>query len=161
MDSSSTIRYAKIASISSNFLLAGYTLSLSQFQNGISQTYDMPAKHNVPLFARVFNTGAYVAPPVSTLGAVASGYLLWAVPSQRKVWGIIFALGWSMSFWTLGVMLPGIKRLIRISESEKAMEKADVNLEHRQLLIKWVRQNYVRSVVAAVSAVLGLSASIA
>lgn len=57
-------------------------------------------------------------------------------------------------------MLPGITRLIQISEDREVQSKSEQTLEHRQLLKKWVAQNYVRSVLFLTSGFVGLWATV-
>lgn len=156
MDSKTTIQAAKFATITSNLIMTGYTLALSQ--NGASQLYDEPARFSTPMFKRIFNTGGRFAIPSSLLNTFSSVYLAYFVPEKRRLWALVTALTVAMNLWTGFIMMPGIQRLIAISESSAAQEKADANLEHRQLLIKWVKQNYVRALAMMVGGLAGLQA---
>ena len=57
-------------------------------------------------------------------------------------------------------MGPGIKRLVEISEDERIQEKVEQTLEHRQLLIRWVKLNYGRTAMALWAGLSGLWAII-
>ena len=59
-------------------------------------------------------------------------------------------------------MIPStIGRLIEIGDSPRLQEKASANLEARQLLTKWVQQNYVRAALLLFAGITGLRATIA
>ena len=60
--------------------------------------------------------------------------------------------------WTFLVMSKGIKRLNEIANDKTKMEKSEQNLEHRQLLIRWCKQNYVAVALQVASAVFGVRA---
>ena len=157
MDSRTTIRAVQLASITPSLILTGYTLGFSQ--NGVSQLYDQPANVSTPLFNRIFHSGLRVATPLAILSTSASAYLAYAVLEKRRLWAAAGALTLGMGAWTQFVMMAGINRLIQISENKAAQEKATANLEHRQLLVKWVKQNYVRTIATLVAGVLGTWAS--
>ena len=57
-------------------------------------------------------------------------------------------------------MRPGISRLQAISENKEVILKSEQTLEHRQLLIRWVKQNYVAVVLQLVSGFVALKAVI-
>lgn len=139
---------------------AGYGLAFSQ--NAIPQLYDLPPHQSTPLFRRIFEAGGKIAVPMSLTSAAAAAYLarLCTSPTQRKMY--IFAALFSIlpMPYTGLVMMPGIKRLIAISESPEAQEKSEQDLEHRQLLRGWVIHNYVRTVMYVVGGGLGLWAGV-
>ena len=62
--------------------------------------------------------------------------------------------------WTGLVMNTGIQRLLAIGKDKGKMAKATSNLEVRQLLGRWVVQNYVRAGLYVVSGVLAWRATI-
>ena len=57
-------------------------------------------------------------------------------------------------------MVPGVRRLQQISEKKEVLLKSEQSLEHRQLLIRWVKQNYVSVMLQLVSGVVALRAII-
>ena len=55
-------------------------------------------------------------------------------------------------------MMRGIRRLQTIADNGAAKRKSEQNLEHRQLLIRWVKQNWISVALQAVSGVVALKA---
>lgn len=55
-------------------------------------------------------------------------------------------------------MTKGINRLRVIADNEVVKRKSEQNLEHRQLLIRWVKQNWIAVALQAVSGVVALKA---
>lgn len=158
MDSPARIQTAQLLSTTSSLLVAGYTLGFSQ--NGVSELYDERPQISTPIFTRIFYAGGRVAAPLSISSLLSSAYLAYVIPEKRKLWATAAALILAIRFGTEYVMMPGIKRLIAISEDEEVQEKTEQTLEHRQLMIRWVKQNYLRSTAALVSGLVGLWASI-
>lgn len=60
--------------------------------------------------------------------------------------------------WTRFVMMGGVKRLLTISKDEKVKAKSEMNLEHRQLLVRFAKQNYIAVALQLFSGVTGLLA---
>ena len=143
MDPTSAIRTAKLLSVATTTLAAGYSFSFSQ--NAVPLTYDIPASFSTPIFKGVFWKGAYVAVPSGLISGAASLYLAYVLPSQRRLWVTAAVMSMSTAPWTSVVMMPGIKKLLGISEDKAKQTKSDQNLEHRQLLKTWVAQNYFRA----------------
>lgn len=158
MDSQTRTHAAKLLSITSSFLIAGYTFGFSQ--NGVSELYDERPQVGAPIFKRIYNTGGHVAIPLSISSILSSAYLAYVIPEKRNVWVTATALIVAIRFWTDYVMMPGINRLIRISDDKRVQEKAEQTLEHRQLMVRWVEQNYLRSAAALLSGLAGLWASL-
>ena len=58
-------------------------------------------------------------------------------------------------------MMPGIKRLMALASADKGvLDKSEQTLEHRQLMTRWVKQNFVRTAVLLVGSVAGLWATV-
>ncbi len=55
-------------------------------------------------------------------------------------------------------MAKGVHRLREIAGSKQVMEKAEQNLEYRQLIVSWVKKNYVIVVLQVVGAIFGTTA---
>ncbi|EMC99205.1 hypothetical protein BAUCODRAFT_395047 [Baudoinia panamericana UAMH 10762] len=145
---------AKLTSISTSFILAGYMLSPSQ--NTLPLLYPQPASVSTPLFNGVYHRGAALVIPATLLSTAASGYLAYATPSQRTTYAMSGAIVFAMLPMTRLVMMPGIKRLIQLSKAETGMqEKAAASGEVLRLLKAWTAQNWVR---VGMSAVGGLAA---
>lgn len=158
MDSEMPIQAAKVLSTTSSLVIAGYCLGFSQ--NGVSELYDERPQTSTAIFKRIYVTGGYVAIPLSITSMISSAYLAYALPEKRKLWGTAAALILAIRFWTEYVMMPGINRLSVISEDKRIQEKSEQTLEHRQLMIRWVKQNYVRTAAALGSGLAGICASI-
>ena len=62
--------------------------------------------------------------------------------------------------WTTLVMLPGIRRIFAIDRNKEVQLKSEQNLEHRQKMVRFVKQNYVAVALQLVSAVAGLWATV-
>ena len=54
--------------------------------------------------------------------------------------------------------MKGVNRLQAIAGNEAVQKKSEQNLEHRQLLIRWVKQNWIAVMLQAVSGVVALKA---
>lgn len=158
MDTTTAIRMAKSTFLSTSFIIGGYSLAGSQ--QVVPLLFDGPPQSSTPIFKRYFFRGAPIVPPGSLLSTAAAVYLAYIVPSQRRLWLTALIASFLNSPWTLGVMLPGITRLIQISEDREVQSKSEQTLEHRQLLKKWVAQNYVRSVLFLTSGFVGLWATV-
>ncbi|KAI7523210.1 hypothetical protein KC331_g18801, partial [Hortaea werneckii] len=82
--------------------------------------------------------------------------------AQRNLWATAAGSLVALIAWTPLVMRrSNIVRLLEISESKALQEKATATLEARQLLVKWVRQNYVRAALAFVAGVYSVRATLA
>jgi len=159
MDPATLLRTAKLIAVPLPFFLSGYSYSFSQ--NSVPGVLEQPAHVNTPIFNHVFHTGAQVIVPGALLGLATSSYLAYVIPAQRTLWGAAAIANVAPLLFTQLVMFSGIKRLLAISEDKKLQEKATANLEHRQLLSRWVTQNYVRAALYAVAGVAALRATVA
>lgn len=158
MDQESRIRAAQIISITTSFLIAGYTLGHSQ--NGIAELYDEPVQVSTRIFTRIYKKGGDVALPLSIAAGMTAVYLALMISEKQVPWSIAAALIAAIRFWTHYIMLPGIERLVVISENDEMQRKSEQTLEHRQLLRSWVNQNYVRCAAALASGLVGAWASV-
>lgn len=159
MDTSSLIQTAKLIAVPLPWVLAGYSLAFSQ--NAVPTIYDVPAEVATPVFKQVYYSGAQFIAPSAAILASAAGYLAYVLPHQRTEWTAAAVGGLLPIAFTAFVMNSGIQRLIAISGNKTMQEKATANLEHRQLLIRWVKQNYVRAIINAAVGVVTLRATIA
>ena len=160
MDTATLIQTAKLIAVPLPLILSGYSFSSSQ--NSVPHLYDQKAEITAPVFKKIYYGGASVMVPGGILSLTATTYLAYAVPSERYTWATAAGSLLAFSLWTPVVMLPStINRLLEISGSSKLQEKASANLEARQLLTKWVAQNYVRAALLFFAGVAGLRATIA
>ncbi|CZT24077.1 uncharacterized protein RCC_09794 [Ramularia collo-cygni] len=123
---------------------------------------DHPARITTPMFRHTFYEGGKVAIPC-TLGSSAMAALaayLCVDTSQRALYLAAMATTLGTTPITLLIMMPGIKRLIAISESPAEQEKCDQTLEHRQLLKSWSFWNGVRVVLYLCGGCVGLWAGV-
>ncbi|KAK0342781.1 hypothetical protein LTR02_006179 [Friedmanniomyces endolithicus] len=158
MDAATLLRTAKLIAVPLPFFLGGYSFAFSQ--NAVPGVLDFPANFSTPVFKHVFQAGGLVVAPGGILSAAASGYLAYALPRQRSLWGMAAVVSVLPLVWTGLVMSPGINRLIAISGDTRMQEKATANLEHRQLLSTWIMQNYVRAASYFVAGVVALRATV-
>lgn len=57
-------------------------------------------------------------------------------------------------------MMGGIRRLLAISKDERVKAKSEMNLEHRQLLVRFAKQNYISVALQLFSGITGLLAAL-
>lgn len=160
MDTAQLLQTSKLIAVPLPFVLAGYSLGFSQ--NSVPTLYDAPAHISTPAFKRIFTDGATVIVPSALISIASAGYLAYMIPEQRNIWATAAVACAIPGPWTTFVMGSGIKRLMEISGDKGKQAKATANLEARQLLIRWVKQNYVRAacfLVAGVAAVRGTLAA--
>ena len=158
MDSPNIILTAKLASIVPSLMLAGYTISRYGY---IATIYDERPQISARLFRSSFRRSGKVAVPLIQFMLLSSSYLAYVVPEKRKLWLLAAAMAMGEFVWTGFVMFPGIERIEAISKDEKMQKRSEQTLEHRQLMIKWIKQNFVRTAMATVGGLAGLWASMA
>lgn len=156
MNPRTAIQAAKLTSIPVAFVLAGYGYCASH--NSVPQLYDKSPSISTPIFTQVYRVGAGVVVPGAALSAAASAYLAYAIPAQRALWAVASASTIGALPFTAIVMMPGIKRLIAMSESSAEQENTARTGEHVELLKKWAAQNYVRGSLFLMGAMIGLVA---
>jgi len=146
---------AKLVSISTAFLLSGYMTSASQ--NSLPLLYKQPARVSAPLFNGVYHRGAALVIPGTLVCAAAYAYLAWAVPSQRSIHAFSSCITFAILPMTMVVMMPGIKRLLHVSDDSAEQEKVDQSGEVLRLLKAWGVQNWWRASMTFAGAMAGLS----
>lgn len=157
IDQKTALQCAQFASAASTLFMAGYGFAFSQ--SAVPQLYDVKPQISTPIFKQIYYQGAKVVPPGAIIAAASSGYLAYILPEQRNEYIKVAASAVATQLWTIVIMLPSIKRLIKISESdEKTQGRIEMSLEHRQLMIKWVRQNWIRTGIALFGGVTALKA---
>ena len=157
IDQKTAFQAAQFASAASALFAAGYGFAFSQ--SAVPQLYEVKPQISTPVFKQIYYQGAKVVPPAAIIAAASSGYLAYTVPEQRNEYIKVTAASIATQIWTVVVMLPSIKRLIQISEAdEKTQGRIEMSLEHRQLMIKWVRQNWIRTGLSLFAGVTTLSA---
>lgn len=155
IDQKAVLQAAQFASAASALFAAGYGFAFSQ--NVLPTLYDVKPQISTPAFKQIYYQGAKVVPPTTILAAASAGYLAYVLPEQRNEYIKVVAASLATQVWTVVVMMPSIKRLLAISEAdEKTQGRIEMSLEHRQLMIKWVRQNWVRSGLALFAGVTAL-----
>lgn len=136
--------------------LTGYCLSFSW--NTFPALYEVRPQVSAPAFKQIFGNAGPIVPPLTLLSTATSAYVAYYFPQQRREWTTAaVAMGLSV-VWTGIFMTKGINRLKAIADDEKKTRKSEQNLEHRQLLIRWVKQNWVSVALQAVSGVVALKA---
>ncbi|KAI7087330.1 hypothetical protein KC356_g4230 [Hortaea werneckii] len=160
LDSRQLLQAAKLIAVPLPFALAGYSYAFSQ--NAVPALYDQPAEVSTPAIKDIYQSGAKFVVPGNILSLAATAYLAWKFPAQRSLWATAAGSLVALIAWTPLVMRrSNIVRLLEISESKALQEKATATLEARQLLIKWVRQNYVRAALAFAAGVYSVRATLA
>lgn len=133
---------------------------LSHLTNYISvpHLYTSPPQISIPLFTKVFYTGARIGIPLSALSGLASLYLAYMCksPSQRRLFVIAGVVVLATGPWTAGVMGPGIRRLIEIGESSAEMAKSEQTGDCLELLKGWVWGNHCRTAMYLFGGCVGL-----
>jgi hypothetical protein len=158
MDSPQAILAAKLVSIPLAFTAAGYGLCASH--NIVPRLYPEPVGVATPIFAHVFRTGGSIVVPAALTSVLASAYLAYSLPAQRRLWTIAAVSTLVTLPWTRIVMIPGINRLIAISVDLALQTKSDVSGEHVALLKAWASQNYARTFLFFTGGFAGLLASL-
>ena len=120
--------------------------------------YDQPASMNTPIFSKVFHDGATVVAPSAIASAAASAYLAYTLPEERYLWTVAATTPLSTLAYTGLVMMPGIQRLLTISESSVEQEKVEKTKEHVDLLKAWTAHNYLRAALYFAGGMCGLVA---
>jgi hypothetical protein len=158
MDSPQAMLAAKLVSIPLAFTATGYGLCASH--NIVPRLYSEPVSIATSLFAHVFRIGGSIVVPAALTSVLASAYLAYYVPAQRRLWTIAAVSTLVTLPWTRIVMIPGINRLIAISVDSALQTKSEANGEHVALLKAWVSQNYIRTFAFFTGGFAGLLASL-
>lgn len=159
MDPRTAIQTAKLIAVPLPLILAGYSFTLSQ--NAVPALYDQSAEASTPVFKAISAAAGSIVVPGTLLSTAASAYLAYVLPDQRNLWTTAAAALFALTPYTALRVFPGsANRLIKISGDKALQGKASANLEHRQLMQKWVRQNYVRVALMVIAGVAGLQATL-
>lgn len=160
LDSRQLLQAAKLIAVPLPFAVAGYSYAFSQ--NAVPALYEQPAEVSTPAIRDIYRNGARFVVPGNILSLAATAFLAWKLPAQRNLWSTAAGSLVALIAWTPLVMLKSnINRLLQISESKALQEKATVTLEARQLLIRWVRENYVRVALSLAAGIAGVRATLA
>ena len=160
IDQRTALQTAQFASATSALFLAGYSFSFSQ--SSVPQLYEVKPQVSTPIFKNIYYNGAKVVPLFSIIATISSSYLAYLEPENRRAYLTAAITAFATQPWTVLVMMGPIQRLIKISEAdEKTKGRIEMSLEHRQLMIKWVRQNWVRAGLLAVSGAVSLWTTLA
>ncbi|KAK5164629.1 uncharacterized protein LTR77_009835 [Saxophila tyrrhenica] len=151
-----SLTIAKYISIPATFILTGYGISASQ--STVPLLYKVPTNISAEVFKGVYLNGKSFVAPGAIISASALAYLAYAIPSQRQLYAAACGLILSTQVWTVGVMLPGINRIMEISRSVVEQQKADATGETVKLMKAWVLQNWVRAALSGASGLTALSA---
>jgi hypothetical protein len=156
VDPKTAINTAKLLSAGSSFFLAGYCLSFSW--NTFPAIYDVRPQVSTPVFKQIWAAAGPIVPPLTILSTATSAYVAYYLPEQRREWTTAAVAMFLGVPWTGLVMWKGITKLQTIADSDALKRKSEQNLEHRQLLIRWVKQNWIAVALQAVSGVVALKA---
>lgn len=157
MNSPQAILAAKLVSVPLALVAAGYSFCSSQ--NIVPRLYPEPVGPATSIFAHVYHIGRSFAMPAALTSFVASAYLAYSLPSQRRLWTTAAASMLLPLIWTRTVMIPGINRLVAISLDPALQAKSEASGEHVKLLKAWASQNYVRTFLFFTGGFAGLLAS--
>ncbi|KAK3056622.1 hypothetical protein LTR09_002415 [Extremus antarcticus] len=156
MDPTTALRTATLLSFPSALLLTGYTLSFSQ--NILPALRDHKPQTTLPVFAALWSRASLIVPTLTLLSGSASAYLAYVLPGQRREWTTAAAAMLLTLSWRAVVMMKGEQRLNEMSKDERVRAKSEMTLEHRQLMVRWEKMNWVNVVLTMVSGVTGLLA---
>ncbi|KAF8847928.1 DUF1772-domain-containing protein, partial [Acephala macrosclerotiorum] len=148
-----TIRTSQILGLTTSLLLSGINISASLLT--LPTLYSLPPSTSTPIFSQLYYRGAASLVPLGLFSASCSLLTAYLHPAQRTLWAIAGVATLSQTPWTLLVMMPGIKRLNGIAESEVEREKVRRE-EVEGLLRQWTWMNFVRGGMPLVGAVCGL-----
>ncbi len=155
LSSQTAIQTAKLASFPIAFFLSGYTWSS---QNAITSLLDHRPQATAPATSDLLRRSAPIVHPLTMLSTCSSAYLAYALPEQRRAWTTsAIAMGLTVA-WGMWTVVAPVKRLEAISKDEQKVRKSEQNLEHRQIMAKWVSRNNISLLLQVVSAVTGLLA---
>jgi hypothetical protein len=156
IDPKTAINTAKLLSTGSSLFLTGYCLSYSW--NTFPALYDVRPQVSTPVFKQIWSSASPIVPPLTLLSTATSAYVAYYFPEQRREWATA-AIAMALTVpWTGLVMMKGINRLQAIAGDEAMKRKSEQNLQHRQLLIRWVKQNWIAVALQAASGVIALKA---
>lgn len=158
MDSPQALLAAKALAIPLSLIASGYGICASH--NILPRLYQEPASISTPIFTHVFYTGGAFVVPTAITSVLASGYLAYSIPRQRRLWIAAASSTLLTLAWTRIVMIPGINRLIAISVDAALQAKSEASGEHVELLKAWYWQNYVRSALFFAGGFIGLLGSL-
>jgi hypothetical protein len=147
MDSPQALLVAKAVSIPLALIASGYGICASH--NIVPRLYPEPVSVATPIFAHVFFTGGSFVVPTALTSVLASAYLAYSMPRQRRLWTIAAGSTLLTLAWT---------RFVSLDAALQA--KSEASGEHLPLLKAWVVQNYVRSAMFFVGGFAGLWASL-
>lgn len=159
MASSSFTQNALWLAPATSIFLAGYSFATSQ--NTTSQIADLPPQQSTPIFKRITKSGFYTVFPTVLVSSAASA-ILWhhSKSEQIKRLHLIAAISTFAAIPYSGLVMWGsVKRLLQISEDRELQLKTEQNLEARQLLRKWTRLSYIKTMLYVVGAVAGTRAA--
>lgn len=158
MDSPQALQAAKFVSVPLALIASGYGICASH--NIVPRLYPEPAGVATPIFTHVFYTGGSFVVPTAITSVLASAYLAYSLPAQRRWWTLAAGSTLVTLAWTKIIMIPGINRLIEISLDAALQAKSEASGEHVALLKAWVFQNYIRSALFLTGGLSGLWASL-
>lgn len=158
MDSPTALLSAKLISVPLALIATGYGICASH--NIIPRLYPEPVGISTPIFSHVFTTGGAFVVPCAVTSVLASSYMAYRIPSQRRLWSLAAVSTLVTLPWTRLWMYPGIVRLMDISVDAGLQAKSTASGEHIVLLKQWVTQNYIRAAMFFVGGFSGLWASL-
>ena len=154
MDSTTTIGLLKITSIALPLALSGYSFSASHIN--VTNLYNLPLSKSAPIFATVFRQGGKLMVPAVLVAASSSSYLAYTLTAQRALWAATGVFPFAILPFTSVVMIPGINRVLKVADSSEADRELYTQDEYRELMRKWVGQNYVRALLLFAGGMVGL-----
>ena len=103
--------------------------------------------------------------PLSASSLVSFGYLAYDAyingrRSQTLVYGAASGLIFGSGLLTKLIQLPGVERLLEISETAARETEKGVQIEAAKLVQLWATQNWLRVMLAVTASGLGLYASL-
>ena len=151
--------------VPSALLLAGYNIACSQA--AVPAIQHLPAELKVPAFTKLYMTNLkqFFLPSAAT-SLVSFGYLGTNAGIRGQTGECIMYCGAAALMLGAGlvtklVQLPGVERLLEISETDAWEMNKEIEIEAAKLVKRWAAQNWLRVGLAATAGGIGLYAALA
>lgn len=155
MELSSTARTAQALGITASLISSGVYLASSAL--AITPLLPLPINESTRIFASIYDVGKQLQVPLAATAVLGNAFAAYLTESAVE-FGTAAALSAGAIGFTVAYMMPGIQRLLSVSELDGSKIQAVQKHEVVHLLVSWQKQNYVRVVMALVAGALGLYA---
>ncbi|KIV97331.1 hypothetical protein PV10_01093 [Exophiala mesophila] len=116
----------------------------------------LPISESSRILASLFYSGGKLVVPLTITSAVCNGVAGYLVPQAWREYTVAAILALSIPIYTRVWMMPGINKLLRVSQMDGSAIQG-VRREHvLQLLQEWASQTYIRGALALGAGLLGV-----